>query len=541
MAISDGNVGIGTTSPQAKLHVEGGSSEILLRRGDGSQAAYISGNPTLNGGNGRMILYQSNGDDGVYFNSEGSSYFRGGRVGIGTRDPEQRLDVRGVAVISGGVGIGTTTPSEALTIGDGSGDGSRKAILIDSGWSEPGPPGTGVPGDRLLFYHDTDSWKTGLGFGGGNDMWFQAGVNIGHRAFRFFTGEDAGAVPTEKVTIMGNGNVGIGTTAPTAKLDVAGTVPGTHFLGTTDNQPLHIRVNNQPALRLQPGIGVPNIVGGSEANYVSGVIQGAFIGGGGTTAEPNVAEGPFTVVCGGLANRNYSPLCTLAGGYQNQILSSAIYSAIGGGFNNLIASGADYATVPGGQGNAAVGDYSFAAGRFAVAIGQGTFVWADSTGSSLQISANNQFVARCSGGVIFYSSSTGPGGPGVILPAGSGSWFALSDRNVKTNFESVNSRQILERLVQIPIQKWSYIAQPNDVRHIGPVAQEFHAAFGLGIDDKHIATVDADGVALAAIQGLNQKLEEQVKAKDARIAALEQRLERLERLLPTLAESRTAR
>jgi hypothetical protein len=56
------------------------------------------------------------------------------------------------------------------------------------------------------------------------------------------------------------------------------------------------------------------------------------------------------------------------------------------------------------------------------------------------------------------------------------------------------------------------------------MAQDFHAAFGLGTDDKHIATVDADGVALAAIQGLNQKLEE----KNARIAELERRLEILE-------------
>ena len=56
-------------------------------------------------------------------------------------------------------------------------------------------------------------------------------------------------------------------------------------------------------------------------------------------------------------------------------------------------------------------------------------------------------------------------------------------------------------------------------------------ALGLGHDDKHIATVDADGVALAAIQGLNQKLEAEVKTKDARIAALEQRLSALESLL----------
>ena len=116
MRIENGNVGIGTTSPQARLHIEGGSSEILLRRGDGSLAAYLSGNPAWNGGTARMILYQAGGDDGVYLNSEGSSYFRGGRVGIGTRDPEQPLDVRGNAVISGNLGIGTSDPTAKLDV-----------------------------------------------------------------------------------------------------------------------------------------------------------------------------------------------------------------------------------------------------------------------------------------------------------------------------------------------------------------------------------------------------------------------------------------
>ena len=59
------------------------------------------------------------------------------------------------------------------------------------------------------------------------------------------------------------------------------------------------------------------------------------------------------------------------------------------------------------------------------------------------------------------------------------------------------------------------------------MAQDFHAAFGVGLDDKHIATVDADGVALAAIQGLNQKLEQ----KETEITELKQRLAKLERLM----------
>ena len=83
------------------------------------------------------------------------------------------------------------------------------------------------------------------------------------------------------------------------------------------------------------------------------------------------------------------------------------------------------------------------------------------------------------------------------------------------------------------VQTWAYTKSAG-VRHLGPVAQDFKAAFGLGSSDKHIATVDADGVALAAIQGLNQKVEEQgaaMKSKDVRIAELEQRLSAIETLL----------
>jgi hypothetical protein len=78
----------------------------------------------------------------------------------------------------------------------------------------------------------------------------------------------------------------------------------------------------------------------------------------------------------------------------------------------------------------------------------------------------------------------------------------------------------------MPITQWSFKESPG-ARHLGPMAQDFYAAFGLGWDDKHIATVDADGVALAAIQALNQKLRE----KDAEIRALNHRLEQLEQRL----------
>jgi hypothetical protein len=111
----------------------------------------------------------------------------------------------------------------------------------------------------------------------------------------------------------------------------------------------------------------------------------------------------------------------------------------------------------------------------------------------------------------------------VFVPAGGGAWATLSDENVKDNFQSVDSLFILEQVVQMPITTWNYETQDPSIRHIGPTAQDFSAAFGLGEDERHISTIDADGVALAAIQGLYQLVQE----KDTEIAALEQENEDL--------------
>jgi hypothetical protein len=96
-------------------------------------------------------------------------------------------------------------------------------------------------------------------------------------------------------------------------------------------------------------------------------------------------------------------------------------------------------------------------------------------------------------------------------------WQNGSDRNSKEGFAVINPREVLAKVSALPITEWKYKVEAGGSEHLGPMAQDFHAAFGLnGADDKHIATVDEEGVALAAIQGLNQKLDE----KDAEIKDL---------------------
>ena len=107
-----------------------------------------------------------------------------------------------------------------------------------------------------------------------------------------------------------------------------------------------------------------------------------------------------------------------------------------------------------------------------------------------------------------------------------GQILSPSSRDLKGDFAAVDPQAILERVVAMPVSTWSY----NDaagVRHLGPMAEDFHASFGLGSTDKAIATVDSDGVALAAIQGLHRKLEDENAELRRRIELLEAVVRRL--------------
>jgi hypothetical protein len=224
----------------------------------------------------------------------------------------------------------------------------------------------------------------------------------------------------------------------------------------------------------------------------------------------------------------------VAGGYGNW--ANSVLGAIGGGSGNY--TGGTGATVPGGESNSAGYAYSFAAGRRAKANAPGAFAWGDGSNFDFATTVTNEFAARATGGARFVSAIDGGGNPtaGVQLPAGGGAWSTLSDRNAKDKFQPTDGRAVLERLAAMPIQTWHYRSQPVTVRHIGPTAQDFAAAFGVGEDDRHISTVDADGVALAAIQGLHQM----VKDKDAEIEALKQSVAELKEAVQAMGQKQAA-
>jgi len=274
-------------------------------------------------------------------------------------------------------------------------------------------------------------------------------------------------------------------------------------------------------------VGFVVTVGGGDGNRADGLWT--TVGGG----SGNWTSGFLPTVGGGGLNSASGDNATVAGGEFNS--ASGVYATVGGGYHNQATN--SYATVPGGYQNSAGGQYSFAAGHNAVATNDGAFVWSDGTGTPTSSTASNQFVARASGGFVLYSSTNSNG---VSLAAGGGSWSSMSDRDAKKDFAPLNSQALLARVAALPLTSWSYKSEPG-VRHLGPMAQDFYAAFGVGEDDRHITEVDEGGVALAAIQGLNQKVEEkearireqaaQIQSQTAEITELKARLDKLEQLI----------
>ncbi|HEY5913576.1 MAG TPA: tail fiber domain-containing protein, partial [Verrucomicrobiae bacterium] len=341
-------------------------------------------------------------------------------------------------------------------------------------------------------------------------------------------------------------------------------------------------------------------IGGGRENKVVGNAGGSTIGGGvynlindettlstigGGASNRIGSANSYVTIAGGFNNFNGGLSSTIGGGTDNTISHAAFLATIPGGTENYAGAGYTFAAGRRAQANhtgafvwADSTDADFASTRddqFNIRAAGGVFVQSD-RGIGLN-AADRPLITR---GFDLFDASAPPekqglgrwglfmepfnlvlGIPGDDTPgrnfqvgkyARDGSWIGLmlvdqsglvqarifnptSDRAAKENFTPVNASEVLEKLAALPLSEWNF-KQDASAHHLGPVAQDFYAAFGLGTDDKHISTVDADGVALAAIQGLNQKVEsenaalrDELRGKEAELEALKARLEALER------------
>jgi hypothetical protein len=348
-------------------------------------------------------------------------------------------------------------------------------------------------------------------------------------------------------TIGGGG--GDGEASANIVYDNGGTIGGgtSNVVGTDNSDPSDAEDATVAGGRRNLARGRGTTIGGGEYNLADG--YGATVAGG----QANSANGDYATVAGGgpidfghavVGNVAQDKYATVAGGGGNRAGNwnddpdDAAFATVGGGRDN--AASGRLATVPGGESNLAQGDRSFAAGNRAKAYNDGCFVWGDSTASDVTCDGDNQFVIRAAGGVYLYTS--GDLSSGAYLGSGMSNWNPLpppSDRNLKENVVPIDPQRVLEQIAAVPISTWNFRSQDTDVRHMGPMAQDFQAAFGLGEDDRHISTIDADGVAFAAIQGLHERSQEQaarIEELEAENAALQAQLTDLQARVNGLEE-----
>ena len=270
-----------------------------------------------------------------------------------------------------------------------------------------------------------------------------------------------------------------------------------------------------------------------EESRASGVRSASFGFNTQATGENSAAFGDFTIASG---------IGAVASGRNSQALGAFSHAA----GNNTVANG--FASTAIGSSTQAIGAYSLAAGVNAtaratgsVAIGNaevatdatGSFAFGDySTGVRILADIPGQFKVRASGGVRFATNPTETAG--VQLVGGASQWSQLSDVNSKHLFRDLSGEDVLGKIAALRIAEWSYKAQDASVRHVGPTAQDFHAAFGLGEDERYIGSLDADGVALAAVKALEartRELGDQNEGLQQENDELRARLTRLELLL----------
>ncbi|MCX8112666.1 MAG: hypothetical protein N3E49_05655 [Bacteroidia bacterium] len=357
-----------------------------------------------------------------------------------------------------------------------------------------------------------------------------------------------------------------------------GTDPSIHFLGTIDNQPLRIRVNNQQTLQFNTNFSIQRDAGGNSRgtdavdlqrrrNSPTQVASGtaSVISGG----ENNTASGLWSVVGGGYGNSASGNLCTIAGGGGNTV-SGGAYGTIGGGQGNTAVGGATigggtfntasgahstiaggrvntasgwYSSVGGGDGNTASGPNSVAcggalneaSGAYSVVVGgfgntsnadyvltygqqvvpstiesHRVYFFGDGSIAPSGLPRTSGFIVinRLDGDHPIHVGTDGTNGNGAYLSAG-GTWTNASSREKKDRYTPLNPQEVLQEIRQLPIQGWYY--KGTQEYHIGPFAEDFHAAFNTGIQDMpeyaktSLAASDVAGVALIGIQALAQE------------------------------------
>lgn len=348
------------------------------------------------------------------------------------------------------------------------------------------------------------------------------------------------AFNTERMRIKGNGDIGIGTSTPLADFHVNNT-DGVLFTGTFGQGTIPIT-----------GAGTRMMWYPRKGAFRSGAVSSflwddAFIGDYSFAAGYNaraqgeysvsfgqnsrsMGEGAFSAGNGAIADGDFA----VAAGHNPEAYGD--YSVGLGRAPHALDTGSVaigyHPTAAGkfafslGNYSWANGDYSFAMGYHPIADHEGSFIWNDKSDLTgyVNTTAANQFMVKASGGSVFYSSTDLLSG--VQLLPGAGAWSTLSDRNAKENITDVDLDEFLDKLDSIDVYQWNYKTQDPSIQHIGPMAQDFYSAFGLGTDSTLINSGDFDGVNLLLLKALLIKIQE-LEDQNARLENMDAELDEL--------------
>lgn len=232
-----------------------------------------------------------------------------GNVGIGTTSPGQRLQVQGNVLLS------NSGTAAQLRLAEPSGSGSNYTAFQTAAQSG----------------NITYTLPTALPAADGYVLTSTTGGTMS------WTNPTSFPPPTDAWKITGN----------------SGTSPINNFVGTTDNQPLQIKVNNQRVMLYSPNATSPNITGGYSGNQIAGTGGGNVIAGGGELGQTHYILGSFSAISGGRDNRidtlggSAGSASNIGGGQGNRIYSSS-HTVIGGGDGHR-AERSDYSIIGGGQ------------------------------------------------------------------------------------------------------------------------------------------------------------------------------------------------